>query len=289
LSLALVGVKSLTATPVRPAPATAAALPTSKSDQPAPKSKVAEKDPVKVRPPGTLTGPPMSSAPSSPPSPANENAARRAAESPPAEEDARHNRQVAQELLDRRLGFRAKIPGKPELDYVRMIQPLPGEPFWITAIHLSGPLINDDTLRVFAGAQLRAVHELTIVQTSVQGSGIAHLRGMMNLEQISVRGSGQFRDLGLEALAAFNLRCLEAFDLSGTDVGDTGVRHFEGLANLHTLTLADTRVSDACVPSLCKLKNLQSVHLERTRVTDEGARPLRVALPNCQVHREGLP
>ena len=94
--------------------------------------------------------------------------------------------------------------------------------------------------------------------TNVTDVGLEHLRGMTNLETISLVGS-KVTDEGLENL--IGLTNLDSLSLDHNKVTDDGLEHLKGVANLNILFLGNTKV------------------------TDEGVAKLQQALPNCTIHR----
>jgi hypothetical protein len=69
-------------------------------------------------------------------------------------------------------------------------------------------------------------------------------------------------------------------------IGDKELRELARLpamSRVRSLTLEGTSVTDAGLKCLAKLHRLQSVDLRNTRVTAEGAKRLKLALPNCKI------
>ena len=83
--------------------------------------------------------------------------------------------------------------------------------------------------------------------TEVTDAGLAHLKGMVNLENLHL-GNAQMTDAGLAEIEGLtNLRFLS---LDHTWVTDAGLVHLQGMAKLRQLTLAGTPVTAAGAASL---------------------------------------
>ena len=78
---------------------------------------------------------------------------------------------------------------------------------------------------------------------------------------------------------------LWSLNLAGTRVGDSGLRHLEGLAELQHLDLSGTGVTDRSLDHLKGMANLQALDLSGTKVTDAGLRTIRGLLPEATVIR----
>ena len=87
--------------------------------------------------------------------------------------------------------------------------------------------------------------------------------------------------------AWFTSRCfssLRRLHLERTGVGDVGLSHLKGLANLEYLNLYGTKVSDKGLAHLTGLKKLKRLYLWQSKVTEKGADKLRKALPDLNVN-----
>jgi len=112
-------------------------------------------------------------------------------------------------------------------------------------------------------------------------------------------------DASLPGLRLLNKRW--GLDLSGCPITSAGLKHLEGLGNLHALVLEDTQISDTGLEQLQKLPNLERLYLNGcaitdaglnalqhlphlaqldlsgTQVTDDGVKKLQQALPDCKI------
>ena len=90
-------------------------------------------------------------------------------------------------------------------------------------------------------------------------------------------------DAGLEHLKG--LSQLQSLTLEGTQVTDAGLKRLTGLTQFRTLDLNETRVTDAALVHLKGLTKLSELDLHNTKVTNEGVKRLQQALPNCKIFR----
>ena len=101
----------------------------------------------------------------------------------------------------------------------------------------------------------------------LDGSGLAHLKGLKRLEELNLEGT-HVSDAGLAHLAeAVNLKILQ---LKGTAAGNAGVAQLKGLTNLQELTLDRTAITDAALTELASLPHLVILSVQHTKDT-EGA------------------
>ena len=123
-------------------------------------------------------------------------------------------------------------------------------------------------------------------------TGLAHLRGLADLESLMLRGCTGFSDAGLVHLEGMvglkelyldqakvtdaglahlrGMSRLETLGLDHAEVTDAGLVHLEGMSRLRFLNLRGTRVTDAGLTRLQALKGLHSLNLEGSEVTDAG-------------------
>ena len=121
----------------------------------------------------------------------------------------------------------------------------------------------------------RKVQAMGLIDTQVTDAGLVHLKGLTNLEVLSLEGT-QVTDAGLVHLKRLtNLRWL---DLSDTQVTDAGLVHLKGLTNLGRPV--HLKGND--------LTNLARLSLGNTEVTDAGVEKLQQALPNCTIRTKPL-
>jgi Leucine-rich repeat (LRR) protein len=86
-----------------------------------------------------------------------------------------------------------------------------------------------------------AVRTLWIACNKVTDAGLDRIRGMTNLERLSI-GSEQVTDAGLAKIA--ELQNLLWLDLNSSKIGDNGVRHLKKLTKLQTSILPSGQMSD---------------------------------------------
>jgi hypothetical protein len=140
--------------------------------------------------------------------------------------------------------------------------------------------------------QLGGLTHLTLIGSPVTDIGLAHLRGLSDLECLMLRGCTNFSDAGLEHLEGLvrlkelflddakitdaglahlrGMRRLESLGLDRANVTDAGLAHLEGMSRLQFLNLRGTGITDAGLARLKALTGLRSLNLERSEVTDAG-------------------
>ncbi len=145
--------------------------------------------------------------------------------------------------------------------------------------------------------QLGRLTHLTLIGSTVTDTGLAHLRGLSDLESLMLRGCTLFADAGLVHLEEMvglkelvlddaqvtdaglaHLRGMARLEFLGLDraqVTDAGLVHLEGMSRLQFLNLRGTRVTDSGLAHLKGLKNLHSLNLVGTGVTDAGLMQLK--------------
>jgi serine/threonine protein kinase/Leucine-rich repeat (LRR) protein len=129
-------------------------------------------------------------------------------------------------------------------------------------------------------------------QQRVGDSDLARLKGLTNLEQLSLQGT-RVSDAGLADLKGH--KGLVHLNLTGTTVTDAGLVNLKGLTNLTSLSLGSTQVGNGGLEHLKGLTNLTSLHLDMTEVGDAGLVHLKgltnlrlLGLPHTQVSNAGL-
>jgi len=76
---------------------------------------------------------------------------------------------------------------------------------------------------------------------NITDAGLAHLKGLKNLESLNLRRCNNITDEGLEFISE-NFKNLQSLNLSGCrQITDAGVRHLKGLTNLRSLDFYQTR------------------------------------------------
>lgn len=171
-------------------------------------------------------------------------------------------------------------------------------------------MASADTKLVTVG-KLPTLRNLTLSYSDVTSIGIEHLRGLDQLEVLTLKQCAGLTDGSLRHLA--NLDHLRSLNLMLTAVSNGGLIHVakvvglriltldscpnvtsDGLASLaelpwlRDLNLDGTSVSDSGVSHLAKMKSLRLLHLYRTEVSASAAAQLQTALPECVVLHESL-
>ncbi len=116
------------------------------------------------------------------------------------------------------------------------------------------------------------VKEVDFRNRSLTDAGLRHLRGLGELQSLSLSDT-QVTDAGLVQLES--LTHLRELDLMRTSVTDAGLAHLQVLAELRSLVLANAKVTDDGLAYLRGLTQLQLLELHDTCVTDAGLVHLR--------------
>ena len=139
---------------------------------------------------------------------------------------------------------------------------LPVDSVELTA-HASGDLRPLRSLREAKTVNLR---EVLLTDAQLQ-----HLSGYFRLESLSIYSS-QVTDDGLIPLLRH--KTLKYLELTGTSVGNRGVKHLAGHP-LQILNLSSTRVTDDCMDTVGSFKQLHTLLLDGTSVSDTGMARLK--------------
>jgi hypothetical protein len=143
----------------------------------------------------------------------------------------------------------APVRWRPMADFDETCPPYAG-----LTITIRGPDAADKDIAPLA--EVPQLQVLVVRAPGVTDAGLAHVKGLADLEEV-------------------DLLCMSAFT-------DKGMDHFKGLTGLRRLTLDGTSVTDAGLKHLYGLKRLEYLRLGR-RVTAAGVRDLRAHLPNTRV------
>ena len=114
---------------------------------------------------------------------------------------------------------------------------------------------------------LANLESLTLKDTAVTDAGLARLAVMVNLRHIQLIGNG-VTDAGL--IGVGQLTGLEYLYLSDTQVTDAGLIHLRPLTKLKWLCLSGTQVTGTGLADLADMPTLGTVILDRAAVTDAG-------------------
>jgi Ran GTPase-activating protein (RanGAP) involved in mRNA processing and transport len=125
-------------------------------------------------------------------------------------------------------------------------------------VDLHSSTFTDADLAELSGlmSRLKKLRALRLSDSQVTDAGLAHLRGLTNLEVLH---------------------------LSDTHVSDAGLVHLSGLVKLAVLDLSKTHVSNAGLIHLSKMTLLHTLHVGDTMVSHEGVAALQKELPNCEI------
>lgn len=91
--------------------------------------------------------------------------------------------------------------------------------------------------------------------------------GVFRVVAVNLQDCDAVRDIDLVRLTP--LSDLKRLNLSGTQVGDAGIAHIQGVTSLEFLVLNDTKVTDAGAKYLRRLKSVQALGLVNTAMSDE--------------------
>jgi Leucine Rich Repeat (LRR) protein len=114
-------------------------------------------------------------------------------------------------------------------------------------------------------------------------AGLVHLRGLTQLEELSLSGS-HITDDGLAELAP--LTNLKSLDLDFTEITDAGLHHLLALKNLEILSLRETAITDEGMAVLARIPRLRTMNIEKTKVTPKGIFVVLRANPQADIYHE---
>src|SRR5262249_1028801 len=114
--------------------------------------------------------------------------------------------------------------------------------------------------------QLSRLKYLTFIRMPVDDAGLAHLKGLSNLESLMLRGRKEVSDAGVAHLATIN--SLKGLYLENSKISDEGLASVGKLTGLEPLNLQRTQVGDAGLAHLGGLTCLENMGLDGTKVTD---------------------
>jgi hypothetical protein len=124
------------------------------------------------------------------------------------------------------------------------------------------------------------VIDVRLTASSFDGSGLARIRDLTNLQRLDLNGTA-VSDASL--LHVQGLVGLKVIDLCDTKVSDAGLAHLAGLKSLEVLYLVNTPVTDAGILHITKLESLRAIYLTGTKVSDAGLATLKQALPGLVI------
>lgn len=154
----------------------------------------------------------------------------------------------------------------------------------VTIIDLSEKKVDDNKLAELTRTHsLSHLRSLVLDNTQVTGTGLAHLKGLNDLERLDI-GNTKINDGDLEPLTG--LPNLKDLGLDGTQITDAGLEYLKAVPNLETLDLAHTTIDDAGLKPLESLRHLSTLKLTGTKVTDKGIEAFKKARPECTIDRD---
>ena len=109
---------------------------------------------------------------------------------------------------------------------------------------------------------------------------LSNNRAYREIFRLDVSGS-MIGDEGLRQVAP--TPGLTELDISGSRVTDLGIARLKEAAGLKVLSLKDTTITDAAVQFLETFKTLEQLDVSDTRLTPAAIQRLRQALPGCRV------
>jgi hypothetical protein len=124
-------------------------------------------------------------------------------------------------------------------------------------------------------ANLRGLTHLRQLSLSsskeVTGAWLAIVKDLRQLQRLEFNNARVFVDADLAPLAA--LTDIRTLMLRGPGISDAGLVHLRGMAKMHSLTLIDNHVTSAGLEHLRSMALLESLDLNRSRV--ESLAPIR--------------
>ncbi|MBR44835.1 MAG: hypothetical protein CME18_10505 [Gemmatimonadetes bacterium] len=122
---------------------------------------------------------------------------------------------------------------------------------------------------------------LSLSYTDITDLGLTHIKGLNNLQSLNLSNT-QITDKGLNNIKG--LKNLRRLNLTRTRVTDAGMVHLEGMTNLQTLSLTYTDIDDLGLTHIKELKNLKTLRLDKwTLFSETSIADLKKALPNCEI------
>ena len=115
------------------------------------------------------------------------------------------------------------------------------------------------------------------VPRSIGDEGLAHLKGLTELQHLNLRGASGVTDAGLVHLEGMTK--LDSLILDFTTITDAGLEHLATLPSLRFLSLRNTRATGSGLVHLKGSRKLASLGLGR-EVTDAGMASLALKRPS---------
>jgi hypothetical protein len=157
-----------------------------------------------------------------------------------------------------------------------------GIPKPVTSLFLKGNQINDGAL-----ARLESLGHLDLLsidQCPITDDGVREIAKVRTLTHLNLFGCDGITDTSFTYLGT--MRSLEMLDIAAFAPKITGrnIQSLSALPNLGTLNLVDcSEISDDAVQPLTSLTHLDTLDIRGTSISEEGAKRVRLALPNTIV------
>jgi Leucine-rich repeat (LRR) protein len=155
----------------------------------------------------------------------------------------------------------------------------------LRSIYLAGSDLTDESFRVFG--KLPQLERLHVARLRLSDAALSHLRNSARLRSLLLEddlllrrdghrsggNSGGVTDTGMRALAG--LVNLEELDLRGSRITSNGAVELSGLTKLRVLILSESAyIADDALQHLAHLPNLEELRLNDTRVSSAGLQQL---------------
>lgn len=122
---------------------------------------------------------------------------------------------------------------------------------------------------------------IVLSELPITDSTLKELATFSDLTSLHILNCPSVTDGGLHHVQT--LKKVRRLDLQGSSITDQGLIYLSGLTELRELSLSRTSVSNAGLTHLEKLTNLEWLALSNTSVTSDGAKALKLHLPNCEL------
>lgn len=164
------------------------------------------------------------------------------------------------------------------------------DPNQIVSVLLTSSKVTDDDLKVLSG--LTSLKTVSLNWTGVGDAGLAHLKGLTQLESLGLERCANVTDAGLAHIKG--LVNLKDLSLPQTKVTDAGMECVKNMTKLTWLDLTGCEITDKGAKLLHGLKDLHvlffsrrgDVDLRPPLVSVEAVQELRKSLPNCDIQSE---
>jgi len=139
----------------------------------------------------------------------------------------------------------------------------------------------DDALLAEIVDTLPELTSLGLDESRIGDEGLSVLKGLPNLDAVSIGGC---RSIGPNGFAAIGrLNHLKRVIAIGTRISDTDVDQLANLQSLEFLNLSNTAITDESVERLSGFRALTTLDVTNTKISEDGLARLRAALPNCDI------